>query len=200
MASLDPRLPIGDILAEPLRAHGVAPPDGSSTRVRELLRARRPPARAREPLSAGVLRRTAPAHRHRSRARPRAEDAGARRTGVGARRVGAGRRHQPARAAARAAGPLVPVRGARPRGGPPHRRPRGRDVSRHASSRSATCRRCSSGRRTPTRRRCCPRSRCPIRGRNGSDAASSCRATCPARPIRRRGAASARAARSSHMS
>ncbi|MFN7916589.1 MAG: ABC transporter ATP-binding protein [Vicinamibacterales bacterium] len=37
MASLDPRLPIGDILAEPLRAHGT-PPERVTTRVRELLR------------------------------------------------------------------------------------------------------------------------------------------------------------------
>ncbi|HUR32285.1 MAG TPA: ABC transporter ATP-binding protein [Vicinamibacterales bacterium] len=36
MASLDPRLPIGDILAEPLRAHGTAP-DQIARRVRELL-------------------------------------------------------------------------------------------------------------------------------------------------------------------
>ncbi|MGC4082904.1 MAG: ATP-binding cassette domain-containing protein [Vicinamibacterales bacterium] len=36
MASLDPRLPIGDILAEPLRAHGVAR-DQVTSRVRELL-------------------------------------------------------------------------------------------------------------------------------------------------------------------
>jgi peptide/nickel transport system ATP-binding protein len=36
MASLDPRLPIGDILAEPLRAHGVAPAQ-ISKRVRELI-------------------------------------------------------------------------------------------------------------------------------------------------------------------
>ncbi|MEQ1730218.1 MAG: oligopeptide/dipeptide ABC transporter ATP-binding protein, partial [Vicinamibacterales bacterium] len=36
MASLDPRMPVGDILAEPLRAHGVAPAD-VSRRVRELL-------------------------------------------------------------------------------------------------------------------------------------------------------------------
>jgi peptide/nickel transport system ATP-binding protein len=36
MASLDPRLPIGDILAEPLHAHGV-PPDDRARRVRELL-------------------------------------------------------------------------------------------------------------------------------------------------------------------
>jgi len=37
MASLDPRLPVGDILAEPLRAHGVAP-DAVAARVIELLR------------------------------------------------------------------------------------------------------------------------------------------------------------------
>jgi peptide/nickel transport system ATP-binding protein len=36
MASLDPRLPIGDILAEPLKTHGVAAVD-RATRVRELL-------------------------------------------------------------------------------------------------------------------------------------------------------------------
>jgi peptide/nickel transport system ATP-binding protein len=37
MASLDPRLPIGDILAEPLKAHGVPPMDRAQ-RVRDLLR------------------------------------------------------------------------------------------------------------------------------------------------------------------
>ena len=37
MASLDPRLPIGEILAEPLQAHGVAP-DARAARVGELLR------------------------------------------------------------------------------------------------------------------------------------------------------------------
>ena len=36
MASLDPRLPVGDIIAEPLEAHGVAPSDRAA-RVRELL-------------------------------------------------------------------------------------------------------------------------------------------------------------------
>jgi peptide/nickel transport system ATP-binding protein len=36
LASLDPRLPIGDILAEPLETHGVAPPE-RARRVRELL-------------------------------------------------------------------------------------------------------------------------------------------------------------------
>jgi peptide/nickel transport system ATP-binding protein len=36
MASLDPRLPIGEILAEPLQAHGVAP-EARARRIRELL-------------------------------------------------------------------------------------------------------------------------------------------------------------------
>ncbi len=36
MASLDPRLPVGDILAEPLRTHGT-PPDQVAGRIRELL-------------------------------------------------------------------------------------------------------------------------------------------------------------------
>jgi peptide/nickel transport system ATP-binding protein len=36
LASLDPRLPIGDILAEPLQTHGVPPAEGAR-RVRELL-------------------------------------------------------------------------------------------------------------------------------------------------------------------
>jgi peptide/nickel transport system ATP-binding protein len=36
MASLDPRLPVGDILAEPLHAHGVAPAERAQ-RVRDLL-------------------------------------------------------------------------------------------------------------------------------------------------------------------
>ena len=37
MASLDPRLPVGDILAEPLRAHGVEPAE-AARRVRDLLK------------------------------------------------------------------------------------------------------------------------------------------------------------------
>ncbi len=37
MASLDPRLPIGDILAEPLAAHGMAKPERTA-RIRELLK------------------------------------------------------------------------------------------------------------------------------------------------------------------
>jgi peptide/nickel transport system ATP-binding protein len=36
MASLDPRLPVGEILAEPLRAHGV-PPETRARRIRDLL-------------------------------------------------------------------------------------------------------------------------------------------------------------------
>ena len=61
----------------------------------------RPAAGARQPVSAGVLRRTAAAHRHRARARARAEGARARRAGIGARRVDPRRHHQPARSSCR---------------------------------------------------------------------------------------------------
>ena len=49
--------------------HTASPPDEQRRRVRELLATGRAAARAREPLSAGVLRRPAAAHRHRPGAR-----------------------------------------------------------------------------------------------------------------------------------
>ena len=71
LASLDPRLPVGDILAEPLRAHGVPTDDRapgsascSSWSGSSPEHASRYPQR--------VLRRPAPAHRHRPRAGARA--------------------------------------------------------------------------------------------------------------------------------
>ena len=93
-SSLDPRMSAGDIVAEPLRVHGVA----SRREVRETgrgaVRARRPAPRTDEQLPASVLRRPAPAHRHRARARAAAEIDRRRRAGVRARRVdpGAGAR------------------------------------------------------------------------------------------------------------
>ena len=71
-ASLNPRMTVGAILAEPIALHGLAERRG----------ARRPGAGAaarvglapvpRRPLPARVLRRAAPAHRHRPRPRDRA--------------------------------------------------------------------------------------------------------------------------------
>ncbi len=105
-----------------------------------------PAARHGRAVSARVLRRAAPAHRHRPRAGARAEPGDLRRAGVGARRVDPGAGDQRADGAAAAAASVVPVRRARPRGGAPHQPPRGRDVpgphrrdrrSRHAVSRTA---------------------------------------------------------------
>ena len=99
MASLDPRLPIGDILAEPLRTHGVAAGRScarasasccSSSGCSPSTSNRYPQA-----FSGGQRQRIGIARALALRA----EAARARRTGVGARRVDPRRRHQPARAA-----------------------------------------------------------------------------------------------------
>ena len=84
-ASLDPRLTVGAAIAEPLQVHKIT---GDHRRAgRRAARARRPGARPRQALPARVLRRPAPAHRHRPGAGPRPEADRARRAGVGARRV-----------------------------------------------------------------------------------------------------------------
>ena len=70
-----------------------------SVRVEALLRDGRAEPRARQPLPARVLGRTAAAHRRRAGARTRAEAARARRAGLGARRLDPGAGGQPARPA-----------------------------------------------------------------------------------------------------
>ena len=89
-SSLDPRMSAGDIVGEPLRVHDVANGAASEGARRRDVRARRPAPGADGQLSAPVLRRAAPAHRHRARARAGAEPDHRRRAGVGARRVDPG--------------------------------------------------------------------------------------------------------------
>ncbi len=104
-ASLDPRMNVASIIGEPLKIHGVRgrpQPEGARA-----ARAGRAEPRARQPLPARVLRRSAPARRHRARDRAGADDARARRAGLRARRVDPGRRREPAR---RPAGPARPRR------------------------------------------------------------------------------------------
>ena len=121
---------VGSTLAEPLKVHFGWRDDQITDRVQELLDDRRAVTRARQPLPARVLRRAAPARRHRPGAGPRARADRARRAGVGARRVDPGRRRQPARDAAGPARPRLRVHRPRPVGRAPHLRPGGGDVPR----------------------------------------------------------------------
>ena len=79
---------------------------------------------------APVQRRPATAHRHRPRARPRADGADRRRTGVGAGRVGAGDDHQPAARPEGQPRPVDDLRLAQHGGGPSGQRPDRGDVPR----------------------------------------------------------------------
>ncbi len=106
-SSLNPRMTVYDILTEPLVIHGIGDEEERFVRGQgadDAGRARRALPAA---LSAQLLRRPAPAHRHRARAGARSATADLRRAGVGARRVGPGAGAQPAAgpAGARSASP-----------------------------------------------------------------------------------------------
>ncbi len=127
VASLDPRLPVFDVLAEPLQANGF---DKSriDERVAELLGVvglrREDASRYPAEFSGGQKQRIGIARALGAAA----EDPGARRTGFGARRVDPGRHHQPAAGPAAAVRAVLPVRLARPVGGQTPRPSGGGDV------------------------------------------------------------------------
>ena len=129
-ASLNARKRVGAIVSEPLEVHGMGTERGAEAPRPGPARGRRPQPGALQPLPARVLRRAAPADRHRARARGQPEADRRRRAGLGARRVGAGADPQPAPR------PPVGVRAhlrlhrARPQRRPPHLRPRRGHVPR----------------------------------------------------------------------
>ena len=120
--SLNPRMTVGDIVGEPFEIHpDVAPKGDRKRRVQELLEVVGLNPELHQPVPAPVLRRAAPAHRHRPRARAPARDHHLRRAGVRAGRVGAGAGDEPARGPAERVRPLLHLHRARPVGRPPHR-------------------------------------------------------------------------------
>ena len=155
--SLSPRLSVGQIIEE-----GLAIQNPRLTRAERGARVARAlkevgldPACPR-PVSARVLRRPAPAHRHCPRPGARAEIPHPRRADLGARRVGAGAdRRSPARAAAP---PQARLSVHQPR---PESRARARQRDHRAPSRQGGgarpgARPCSPSRRPTTPRRCSP--------------------------------------------
>ena len=97
-SSLNPRMTVGQIIAEPTLVHGlVADRAAAARRVSRAAGAGGPLRLHGRALSARALGRPAPAGRHRARARARAEVHRLRRAGVGAGRVDPGADHQSAR-------------------------------------------------------------------------------------------------------
>ena len=128
-ASLNPRKRVGQIVGDPLKLHGVASgARTSAARVQELLERVGLQPRALQPLPARVLRRPAPADRGRPGAGPAAEADRRRRAGLGARRLDPGPDHQPARRPPGRVRPHLHLRRPRPRRRPPRLRPDRRDV------------------------------------------------------------------------
>ena len=165
----------------------------SASRVLDLLRPRRAGRRAHRPLSARILRRPAPAHRHRPRAVGRSGAGDRRRAGVGARRVDPGADPEPVPRPAGGVRADLPVHRPRSQRHPPHQRPGGGDVCRQdrrdraggravrgaaASLHQGAAGGGARGRSRPSRRR-----------------GSPCRARCRRRSTRRRAAGCAGAAR-----
>ena len=101
LASLDPRMTVGAIIARPLKTFHPELTRDADRRAREGSDgAGRPGAGDDAALSARILRRAVPAHRHRARHDPAPQADRVRRAGVGARRLDPGADHQPAAQAA----------------------------------------------------------------------------------------------------
>ena len=137
-ASLNARKRVGFIVAEALEVHKLGTPAEVKRRVQELLEVVGPQPGALQPLSARVLRRPAPAHRRRARARRQPEADRLRRARLGARRLRAGPDPEPAQGPAAGLRPDLRLHRARPQRRSPHLRPRAGDVPRpHRRARCA---------------------------------------------------------------
>ncbi len=132
-ASLNPRWRVGAIVAEPIKAFDLIAEQARARRPRRRAAvAGRPRSARRAQVSARILRRPAPAHRHRPRARLQSGVHRLRRADLGARRLGAGAGAQSAARSAGAARPDLSLHQPQSRGRAPRRDPRRRAVSRPA--------------------------------------------------------------------
>ena len=196
-ASLNPRMTVGSIIAEPLIIHGlVKGRKERQERVQELMQvvglnpyyANRYPHEfsGGQRQRIGIARALAVAARlHRLR-----------RGRLRARRLDPGADHQPARGPAGAVRPDLPLHRPRPLRRPPHQRPRGRHVPRQDDG-AGRPRRALREPAAPLHQGAALRRADPRPGRRvPSASASSSPATCRARCTRRPAASSTPAARS----
>jgi dipeptide transport system ATP-binding protein len=126
--SLNPRKKIGAILEAPLEINTTLDAGQRAQKARSMLAEGGPAPGTLRPLSAHVLRRPAPAHRHCPRPDAQPGAAGGRRAGVGAGRVDPGAGAQPAGRPAAGTRAGLPVHLARSGRGAPHRARRAGDV------------------------------------------------------------------------
>ena len=121
-ASLNPQMRVGEIIARPLARprHGGEQARRRSSAVTELMQKVGLNRVVPRPLPARILRRPAPAHRHRPGARHLARLHRLRRADLRARRLDPGADRQPARAAARGSAAHLPVHRPRPQHGALH--------------------------------------------------------------------------------
>ena len=129
-SSLNPRLRASEIVREPLDRLGIGSPAERANRVSELFRDVGPAPGAAAPVPPPVLRRAAPAARHRPRTGLATQARDLRRAGVGPRRGGAGPDPEPAPAPAARARAHVPVHLPRSGRHPAHVQRGGGDVHR----------------------------------------------------------------------
>ncbi len=194
-ASLNPRLSAGEIVGEPLRNYDLAPDARAHRAGRAAVRARRPAPGSDAEVSARILRRAAPAARHRARAGGRAQGDRLRRARLGARRVGPGAGDQPARRSAGRVRTLVPLHRARPRGRRAHLPSRRGDVSRPHRRSGAAPRAVRAAAASVHRGAAFGGAGARSRAGDPGASASSSKATCRAPSTRPRVAGSIRAAR-----
>ena len=154
-SSLNSRIRIGSILAEPILFYRLAPTRRGRARRRATHRSRWSRCGFRRPVCARIFRRTKTAPLHRAGARrPSAPDR-LRRADLVARRLGAGADPEPPEGFARRDGSHAAAHQPRPRGGAPDVRSHRSDEDRQARRRGRRRRPSSNRRSIPTRGNCC---------------------------------------------